>query len=174
MSPKIKTYLKLFLYFGIPFATGMALWDYFDGEVFSLSGFLFQSIFFGLFMSLAIGSWHFSVMDEKGIDSSLESNQKLKQETSIISSIPKEALLEKLKSHSKSKRFKLKDGENNILLRTKANMEGWGEKIEIIFKEKTPDGQYLTIKSRPIFRFALVDYGRNVANINWIQGIIEG
>ncbi|SDI23374.1 hypothetical protein [Winogradskyella thalassocola] len=39
---------------GIFFAVFMASFDYFDGSPFSVAKFLFHSLFFGLFMSIAL------------------------------------------------------------------------------------------------------------------------
>lgn len=52
----IKSRLLIGSFSGLFFAIGMAAFDYFNYEPFSLPKFLFHGFFFGLFMALALGT----------------------------------------------------------------------------------------------------------------------
>lgn len=49
----MKKYIKSAVIRGLLFAIGMALFEYFDGSIFSIFKFLFHFVFFGAFMGVS-------------------------------------------------------------------------------------------------------------------------
>jgi hypothetical protein len=52
-------------------------------------------------------------------------------------------------------------------------MKSWGEEIKIILKSKTKSEFEYMISSSPKLKTTLVDYGKNLENINRIENAIK-
>ena len=63
--------------------------------------------------------------------------------------------------------------ENGILLKTGITLQSWGEEIKIILKSNQENSYEYIISSSPKLKTALVDYGKNLENINRIENVIK-
>jgi len=173
MKPITKLYLKTFLFTGVPYGLIILGFDIADGDGFRLWKFLFMTFFFGIIMSLILVSFHKRRLKENGIHEITDENLGVSQTKNFRTELSKSELIEKLKNDPLSRKMKLLEVENGILLKTTMSWKSWGEKIEIILKSvQKPEFEYqVTSSSR--FKITLIDYGKNLENINRIQNLIK-
>jgi len=166
--------LKSIFRIGVPFGLMMAVFNYFDGEEFSIFQFVFMSLFFGLVMTFTFVPYHIERIKELDIkefsDEVLSSNQKLE----VQSAVTRDDLLHKLENSSLLNISKISTTEHSIRILTKAESTTFGEKIEIKFKEIEGGMDKLLITSRPRLITKFIDNGNNLRNVQTIQKLIKG
>ncbi len=172
MRPLIKLYLKTFLYTGIPFGIIMTAFDLAQGHAFELWKFLFLTFFFGITMSLTLVTFHKHRLRKYGITEMSDDNLRVNQTKSIHSSLDKTELLAKLKSDPIIGKMKMTEVDNGIRITTNATWKSWGEEINILQAPvKGPEFEY-QVKSIPKVKMTLLDYGKNLENVNLIEKAI--
>ncbi len=173
MNPISKLYVKTFLYTGIPYGLLMTIFDFVDGNEFSIWKFLFSTLFFGITMSLILVSYHKNRLKKNGIQEINVDNIGVNQSRFFETRFNKVELIQKLKADPIIGKMKIKEIENGIFLTTGITWKSWGEEIKIILKsEKDNNFQYL-ISSNPKLKITLIDYGKNLENINLIENVIK-
>ena len=63
--------------------------------------------------------------------------------------------------------------ENGVLLKTGMTMKSWGEEIKIILKSNKENNFEYQLSSSPKLKTTIVDYGKNLENINKIESVIK-
>jgi len=173
MKPITKLYLKAFLLTGIPYGLIMLGFYLADSEGFRLWKYFFMTFFFGITMSLILVSFHRYRLKKNGIQEITNDNVGVNQSRNLKTGLNKTDLINKLKTDPIIGKMKMTEIENGILLKSGMTWKSWGEEIKIILKsENITDFEY-QISSNPKLKTTLVDYGKNLENINRIESAIK-
>ncbi|MEM6265742.1 MAG: hypothetical protein AAGI38_24790 [Bacteroidota bacterium] len=173
MKPTTKLFLKTFLATGVPFGLTMSAIDIFTGEGFMIGKFLFMTFFFGLTMSLFFVYTAKKNLKKQGITEITDEHLKVVQTKYFTSGLNLIELTEKLKASPISQRMKVKEVENGILLQTGASWKSWGEEIRITQKSAREPNYEYQVSSSPRLKTTLVDYGKNLENLNQIERLMN-
>ena len=173
MKPLPKLYLKTFLLTGIPYGLIMIGFDLLDGDAFKMWKFLFLTFFFGISMSLTLVSFHKYRLKKNGIQELSDENLGVTQTKEIQTKIRKTELISKLKKDPIIGKMKMIETENGIALKSGVSWKSWGEEIKIVLKSETdPDFEY-QISSSPRLKTTIIDFGKNLQNLNRIENVIK-
>jgi len=173
MKPITKLYLKTFLLTGIPYGLIMLGFDLADGNGFRLWKYLFMTFFFGITMSLILVSFHRYRLKKNGIQEITNDNVGVNQSRNLKTGLNKTDLINKLKTDPIIGKMKMTKIENGILLKSGMTWKSWGEEIKIILKSENETDFEYQISSSPKLKTTLVDYGKNLENINRIESAIK-
>lgn len=172
MKPLTKLYIKAFLLTGIPYGLLMLAFGLIGSEG-RLWKFLVMTIGFGIIMSLTLVTLHRYRLKKIGVQEITDENIRVGHTKNFKSGLNKNELIEKLKSDPIIGKMKIKEIENGVLVKTGINLMTWGEKIKIILQsDRDPDFEY-KVSSHPIVITTLVDYGKNLQNVNRIEKLIK-
>ncbi len=172
MKPITKLYLKTFLFTGIPYGIIMMMIDVLGGDGFRIWKFLFLTFFFGITMSITLVYFHRQRLKKNGIGELSEENLKVNQKVRIISNLNEEKLIEKLREDRFFRNMELAQVENGIKLSSGITWNSWGESITIIINSISQNQYEYEIISKPKLRSTVLDFGKNLENIDRIQKII--
>jgi len=131
------------------------------------------SLFFGIFMSLSLVSFHWYNLKKDGVENITDENIGVKQTKKIETKLNKKELIQKLKLDPTIGKMKMTEIENGILIKTGMTMKSWGEEIKIILKSSKENNFEYQLSSIPKLKTTIVDYGKNLENINKIESIIK-
>lgn len=173
MNAITKLYLKVFLLTGLPFGVGIMIFDALSGNGFSISKFIFLTIFFGIFMSISLVTLHINKLKKQGITEFDETNLAVRQKLKISSTISPEILKSSLEADSVLGKMQKKESNNGLILQSNVRWASWGDKIQIETKEIDNNEFEYTIKSEPKNNFTLVDYGTNYDNISRLERLLK-
>lgn len=173
MKPITKLYLKTFLLTGIPYGLIMLGFDLADGDGFRLWKYLFMTFFFGITMSLILVSFHRYRLKKNGIQEITDENVGINQSKSLKTELNKTDLINKLKTDPIIGKMKMVEIENGVLLKSGMTWKSWGEEVKIILKTDNKTVFEYQISSSPKLKTTLVDYGKNLENINRIENVIK-
>tara|TARA_R110002074_G_scaffold166808_1_gene327665 strand:- start:90 stop:473 length:384 start_codon:yes stop_codon:yes gene_type:complete len=124
-------------------------------------------------MSLILVSFHRYRLKKNGIQEITNDNVGVNQSRNLKTGLNKTDLINKLKTDPIIGKMKMTEIENGILLKSGMTWKSWGEEIKIILKsENITDFEY-QISSNPKLKTTLVDYGKNLENINRIESAIK-
>lgn len=174
MSEVTKLYVKVFLFMGLGFAVGMMLLDFFQGDSVSYFKFVFHFLFFGGFMSLLLVRSQVSNLKKLGVKDFTKENLSPIQHRIVISSLSKQALLDRLRANSDLGKMVLHNQENEIRLISKFSWHLWGEEIKIKINQLQNGFNEFDIVSRPRLRTSLFDGGNNLKHVISIEKMIIG
>jgi hypothetical protein len=173
MKAIIKLYFKTFLLTSIPYFALMTLFSLDENnEIFVLKN-ISASLFFGMFMSLALVSFHWYKLKKDGVEIITDENIGVNQSRIIQTKLNKTELIHKLKLDPKIGKMKMMEMENGVLLKTGMTMQSWGEEIKIILKSNKENNFEYQISSAPKLKTTIVDYGKNLENVNKIESVIK-
>jgi len=173
MEPIARLYVKAFLITGIPFGLLMMVYDVLAGEPFSIWRFLFLTVFFGVTMSIVLVSLHRYRLRKNGIKELTESNLKVIQKRKYVSSLSKQEFMNKLADDEILGAMNLTELENGIKLSSGMTWKSWGETITVIINPISQDEYEYEIISKPKVNAAMVDYGKNLENVNRVEEILQ-
>lgn len=173
MKPITKLYLKTFLLTGIPYGLLMIGTDILEGEGFSLFKFLFLTFFFGITMSLTQVSLHKYSLKKHGINDVTDANVGVAQTKKFFSELNLTELKIKLNNDPAIRKMKMKDTENGILLTTGISWKSFGENINIFINSHHDSRYEYVVSSSPKIKTTMVDYGKNLENVNRIEKLIK-
>jgi hypothetical protein len=173
MNPLTKLYLKTFLLTGIPYGLIMIGFDLLDGDGFKLWKFLSLTLFFGITMSLILVSFHKYRLIKNGIQELIDENLGVTKTKEIKTKLKKTELINKLKTDPIIGKMKMNETETGIALKTGITWKSWGEEIKIILKSETDSDFEYQISSSPKLKTTIVDYGKNLQNLNRIENAIK-
>jgi len=132
-----------------------------------------MTFFFGITMSLTLVSFHRYRLKKNGVQEITNDNVGVNQSRNLKTGLNKTDLINKLKTDPLIGKMTMKEIENGILLKSRMTWKSWGEEIKIILKtENETDFEY-QISSSPKLKTTLVDYGKNLENINRIESAIK-
>ncbi len=178
MAMKAKLFIRIFLGMAIPFGIVMGgmlagvgvLVDFASEDIdFSVPPALIgaligigSGVFFGMVMSLILGVMHFTRTDTPYV--------RHRRTYSIGGSLDeaKSICVEAVMSISGAT-VNRAAADNSLLARTGVTWQSFGETIECSFEPAGPNRQIVSVESRPVIKTTLVDYGRNLENIEAIS-----
>jgi len=169
----IKFYLKIFLVTAIPFGVMIGLVQYFSENHFDLKYIYFMGLFFGLTMSLLLGSIHIFCFKNELKDGHYTVLNLNEQSKEVNSSLTIHDIYQLLKIHLNAKKISLIVDEEIIKATIGLSMESWGEKVKVTIIGNQESNFIYKIESNPSLFSTVVDFGKNVKNINQIIEIIK-
>src|SRR3990170_5320048 len=131
MKPITLHYIKFFLITGFLFGLLTLVIDRMDGKDFNIWGLLFKAAFFGAFMSLAFVTLQIISLKRMGVKNITAEDLKVRQNKSVISTITKEELIQKLKADPYTSKMAIEEYENEIDIKSGMSLWSWGENIKI-------------------------------------------
>ena len=170
-----KLYLKLFLAAGVPYGIIMGavitlLSDPFTGLIAGLLG----VILFGGIMSLILGSLH--IWSVRRLGSKSKAAEDVNQVRSIEMKLPYgkvfDLCLESVKLIKKCKIVEENRSWSRIVARTGISWKSWGEVITFDIR-KMNDAVRVDVWSKPAIGTTLVDYGKNLENVEKIISFLK-
>lgn len=173
MKPITKLYLKTFLLTGIPFGLIMLGFDLADGDGFRIWKLLLMTFFFGTAMSLILVSFHSYRLKKNGVQEITDENVGVNQKRNLSTKLNKEEIIQRLKADPVIGKMKMTEIENGILLKAGMSWKSWGEEIKITLKANEDTDSEYQVSSSPRLKTTIVDYGKNIENINRIESLIE-
>lgn len=172
MNSLTKLYLKLFLFTGILFGVLITLFEFLAGDGTSWWKIILESVLFGIAMSLFMVNLHKNRLKKLGVQEDSSSGFGVQQKKIIRSSLSKEEVVAKLKSHPVFGNMKMKEDNGTIRMRSPMSIKSWGENI--LITEQPGEGlahEYL-VQSSPKLITTLVDNGKNMENIHKIEKLL--
>jgi hypothetical protein len=112
-------------------------------------------------------------LKKNGIQELSDENLGVTQTKEIQTKIRKTELISKLKKDPIIGKMKMIETENGIALKSGVSWKSWGEEIKIVLKSETdPDFEY-QISSSPRLKTTIIDFGKNLQNLNRIENVIK-
>ncbi|WP_396171690.1 hypothetical protein [Flavobacterium sp.] len=173
MKAITKLYIKTFLLTAIPYFSLMTLFGFDEISKTIILKNITASLFFGIFMSLILVSFHWYKLKKDGVKNITDENIGVNQTKKIETKLNKEQLIQKLKLDPTIRKMKMTEIENGVLLKTGMTMKSWGEEIKIILKSNKENNFEYQLSSSPKLKTTIVDYGKNLENINKIESVIK-
>jgi hypothetical protein len=150
----------------------MTLFDLEDNSELIIWENLSMSILIGAFMSLILVSFHWYNIKKIGVENSNDDNLGVNQTRTIVTKLNKSELIHKLKLDPTIGKMKITEMENGILFKTGTTMKSWGEEIKIILISNKENNFEYQVSSSPKLKTTIVDYGKNLENVNKIESAI--
>jgi hypothetical protein len=174
---EMKLYLKIFLGMGIPYGIFMGIFFTFQfGLVSGLVGSLVGGILFGGFMSLVLGlshSWSVKQLpfgkseEAMGVHHVRNAELLLPYDVTFNTCINSLSSIEKCRIQSKDR------SQGKIIAKTSMTWKTSGDVISFKLGRIDNEKTQVEVSSRPIVRTILVDYGKNLKNVETILRIIK-
>ena len=170
-------YLKLFLATGIPFGIVMGvLYLLQHGFLEGLIAGLFSGLFFGGFMSLILGTLHSwsvkRILPEKP-KPSMGVHHVRNLELQVSYDKVFDLCIESLNLIKRCKIRKENRPQGKIDARAGITWKTWGDVILFDVRKIDIDRTQIIVSSRPAVRTTLVDYGKNLENVERISSFLE-
>lgn len=172
IKPLTRLYLKIFIATGFSFGIISLIIDLYKGTEIELWKYIFSTFFFGLLMSLVLVYLHKNKLKKSGINEINEANLKVTQSRDIQTDLNKSELIKKLNEDPSIRKMKIKEIENGIVISTKMTLWSLGEIIKIELKSTKDSVFEYNVSSRPKLKITLIDYGKNIQNIDLIKKVI--
>jgi hypothetical protein len=173
MKAILKLYLKTFLLTVIPYFILKTLFGLADDSELIIWKNMSASLFLGIFMSLILVSFHWYKLKKDGIENFTDDNVGVNQTRIIETNLNKKELIHKLKLNPTIGKMKMTEMENGVVFKTGMTMKSWGEEIKIILISNKESNFEYQVTSSPKLKITIVDYGKNLENINKIENVIK-
>ena len=173
MKSIVKLYIKIFLITGISFGLLEIGFDFLSGDGFALWKFVYLTLAFGTTMSLIMVSHHKFEVQKRVSNELTDENLKVSQKSELFSKVSKTEFITRLQKDKVLNRMKLNEIENGVELIAGFTWKSWGEIVEVRINELSQNEYIYKIASRPKLKTTLVDYGKNLENIQTIQKILK-
>ncbi len=173
MKPIAKLYLKTFLLTGILFGLIMLGFDLTDGDGSRIWKLLLMAFFFGTIMSLILVSFHRYRLKKNGVQEFTDDNVGVHQKRNLRTRLNKEEIIQRLKADPVIGKMKMTEIESGIVLKAGMSWKSWGEEIKITLKANEATDLEYQVSSSPRLKTTIVDYGKNIENINRIESLIK-
>ncbi len=170
-------HIKLFLATGIPFGIFMGIFNSFKYGIFSsLVAGVVGGIFFGGFMSLILGFLHRRSIRRMSSGKSEEAmgvhhvrnvELRLPYDKAFDLCIESLSLIKKCKIQNENR------SQGKIVTKAGMTWKTWGDVISFEICKTGNDGIQVEVSSRPALRTTLVDYGKNLENVETIVGFLN-
>ena len=173
MKAITKLYIKTFLLTAIPYFALMTLFGFDEISKTFIFKNITASLFFGILMSLILVSFHWYKLKNVGVENITDDNIGVNQTKIIETELSKNEIIQKLKLDPTIGKMNMSEMENGVLLKTGMTMKSWGEEIKIILKSNKENNFEYQLLSSPKLKTTIVDYGKNLENINKIESVIK-
>jgi hypothetical protein len=162
-------YLKIFLGMGIPF--GICIFLLYGLVIGAWGG-----MFFGGFMSLTLGSLHHCSVQQMSSGRSQEATG-VHHVRHVTMLLPYDAAFDlcfdSLGLIKECKPQKVDRSQGKITARAGITWRTWGDVVSFEVREVGGEGIQVKVSSRPVVRMTLVDYGKNLENVEKIVGFLN-
>lgn len=170
-------FLRIFLFCGIGFgALQAAVTLMRDGSAGRAIGWgVGSGLFFGLVMGFVLTAVHRIQMKRKGMDPDAPGSMVVDVRESLTVPLPPDHAITLCRSAVEQLRGVRAVGVDAATLRARVGMS-WasaGESIECRV-QPVADGSSVEIRSRPLLRTTMVDYGKNRENVQHIRAFLSG
>ncbi len=170
-------YLQLFLAMGIPFGISMGvLFSFPFGIPSGLVAGVAAGIFFGGAMSLILGFLHSRSVKRISSGQSEEAMD-VHHVRDVHLRLPYDKAFDLcIKSLSLIKKCKIRNedrSQGKIAARAGMTWKTWGDVISFDVRKMGKDGIQVEISSEPALRMTLVDYGKNLENVETLVGFLK-
>ncbi len=166
-------YLKLFLYTGIPYGIFMGIYYSYQGGIYlGCKAGLSSGLLFGCIMSLILGTlhWVFTKRNKSRSENNSTGVHHIRQfELTEKYSKVFEICIQSLEEIKKSKVITEDRRKGLIEAKTGITWKTFGDKIQFVLTKINEDCTKVEVSSRPAVRATLVDYGKNLENIQIIE-----
>ena len=169
----MKLYIKLLLFAGIMYIVFIGIYSVlFRNTEYTFLDVVTSGLLFGITMSIGLGSTHYFAIREIRSDSS-NSKSTVHQSREINLNVPigkdHELCIESLKFIKKGKL--LKNDNTNGIIEAKAGLtwKTFGDRIKFNLKKTDGHTTLIEVSSKPLLKITLVDYGKNLENVNKIE-----
>jgi hypothetical protein len=173
----MKLYLKLFLATGIPFGIFTAIFFTFQfGLFYGLVSGLIEGIVFGSFMSLVCGflhSWSVKQLPFGKSEAAMGVHHVRNTELLLPYDIAFTLCIKSLSSIKKCSIQSKNRSQGKIIAKTSMTWKTFGDVISFKLLKIDNDKIQVEVASRPIVRTTLIDYGKNLENVETILRIIK-
>jgi hypothetical protein len=170
-------YLKLFLAAGIPFGIFMGIFYSLQyGFPSGLVAGLFVGILFGVFMSLILGflhSWSVKRMPSGKSEEAMGVHHVRNVELRLPYDKVFNLCVESLRLITKCKIQKEDHSQGKIVAKAGMTWKTWGDIISFEVRKIDNDRTQVMVSSRPAVRTTLVDYGKNLENVERISAFLK-
>lgn len=173
MTAVARHYLKVFALTGLIFGMFQLGSDIVSAEALRMDKYALAAVFFGSAMSLSLVSLHIYSLKRLGIEDLTTENLTVDESSTVHSPLNWNEVREKLVHDPLIRRMKLKDEDQALFLRHGLSWSSFGEKISIRKLEATETGFRYLIRSKPIFRMTLADYGQNLRNVRHLEQLLQ-
>ena len=163
----IKTYIAYFISFSIFWAIVPLDFDISFLDIFRRAFICsFMSSFFMIYILK-------NKLKKKGIIEFTKKNLSVVQSEKFETALTIQEIIEKLRESASVFRMKMILSGNTIFLKKKMNWKTWGDKIKISINESDTDKRIIHLISRPKYLFTVMDFGRNLENVELFKSILE-
>lgn len=173
MKPTTKLFTKTFLLTGIPYGLIMLGFDLAGGDELNPWKYLLMTFFFGIVMSVILVSLHNYRLKKNGVKEITNETVGVNQTRILKTELNTSKLIEKLREDPIIGKMKMIEIDHGILLQTGMTWKSWGEEIKIMLKSKEGSDFEYTISSSPKLKTTVVDYGKNLENVNRIEMVLK-
>ena len=171
MKAALLLFIKAFALFSIPFGILMFLFGMLEGNP-NLMSDVTRAATYGFLMSITLVGTHIFTIHKKKLGPITAETLKVTHKKVVISELPKTELIDRLTEDPEWKKFDIRISDTDIRIKTKPSIWTWGEKIRILAQQAV-DGKYqYEITSAPDVGTTLVDYGRNLQNVQRLEKLI--
>jgi len=165
-------YLKLFFASGVPYGIVMGvIYSLCCGFFLGILAGLFSGILFGGFMSLILGflqSWSVKRISSEKSDEVIGVHHTRTVELRLPYDRAFNLCIESLKLIKKCNVQKEDRSHGKIIAKACATWKSWGEIISFDICKIDDERTQVTVSSRPVLRTTLVDYSKNLENVESI------
>jgi len=170
-----KKLIKMFLQTSIGFGLLMIIVDFIAYREIQIVSNIISGIAFGVFMTGILGFWHArSVKNTSSAESEKDYDVKQTKEIELPVSYP-QAFQLCIDSLSQLKNPKIKENDDSrgvIVAKTGMTWDTFGDTISFKLRKMGENQTRIVISSKPLF-IQVVDYGKNLENINKILSFME-
>ena len=172
----MKLYIKLFFGTGIPYGIFMGIFFARSQNIeVAIISAIIAAALFGFFMSIILGTFH-HIITKKIKSKSSNNKSPVHQIREINLNVPFEKAFNLcVESVAKIKKGKLlKQDKANGIIEAKAGItwKTFGDEIKFKLKKEGEQSTLVEVSSRPWVKTTLVDYGKNLENVNIIEGYL--
>jgi hypothetical protein len=173
----MKRNLKIFLWSGISFGTVMgARYSHLYGPAAGLKGGILSGLLFGTLMFIIMGFLHTHAVKKMVTNNSGNALRTHHVRDLDLKSPYDRAYDLCISSLSLFRRCIIQEEDRSlgrIVARTGINWKTWGDLISITIKRTDNGYTYIEISSRPNARTTIVDYGKNLENVEKIVSFLK-
>lgn len=173
MKAILTLYVRLFLVFSVIFGLLTFLLALVGPETLDLNRTIYKALFFGICMSLFLGTIHILALKRMGLKSITSDDIGVVQHRRVLSNLNFSQIVDKLKSIPFTRKMETSDSGQSLTIHTGASWKSWGETIKIVSLQETEKGMEYEIISQPKIRTTLVDNGRNLQNVMRIEELLN-
>jgi hypothetical protein len=173
----MKRNITIFLLSGIPFGLFIGIWySHLYGYETGMKGGILAGVFLGLLTYIILGLLHIQAV-KKISNREFSSHLRIHHTRDIDLQLPYDKAYDLcIKSLGHIKKCSIQNenpSEGRIVMKTGLNWKTWGDTITFDVKRINNNQTRVTVSSRPTARTTIVDYGKNLENVEKIVSFLK-